>query len=227
VTHLEITRSTVVELDRPVDLRTFMGPLARGTGDPTMRVAAGAAIRASVTPDGPGSIEIRVDGAAARARAWGPGAGRLLDGLPALLGRDDDASGFEPELHPLVAELARRHGRVRLGRTVAVWDALLPAILEQRITGTEAWRNYRRLVRAHGSPAPGPLGLMLAPTPAEIAALPSWRLTALGIEPRRGMLLRRIAREASRYEALAAPGRLPSPQRSGPSRASARGPPRR
>jgi 3-methyladenine DNA glycosylase/8-oxoguanine DNA glycosylase len=208
VTHLEITRSTVVELDRPVDLRTFMGPLARGTGDPTMRVAAGAAIRASVTPDGPGSIEIRVDGAAARARAWGPGAGRLLDGLPALLGRDDDASGFEPELHPLVAELARRHGRVRLGRTVAVWDALLPAILEQRITGTEAWRNYRRLVRAHGSPAPGPLGLMLAPTPAEIAALPSWRLTALGIEPRRGMLLRRIAREASRYEALAAPGRL-------------------
>lgn len=197
----------VTPLDRPVDLRTLLGPLARGAGDPTMRVAAAAAIRATVTPEGPAAAEIRVDGAAARARAWGPGAAFLLDGLPALLGVDDDPSGFDPSLHPLVAQLAHRRGPVRLGRTLAVWDALLPAILEQRITGTEAWRNYRRLVRAHGSPAPGPLGLLLAPAPADIAALPPWRLTALGIEPRRGLLLRRIAREARRYEALAAAAR--------------------
>ena len=209
VAHPEIAASRVVELDRPVDLRAFLGPLARGSGDPTMRVAAGAAIRASVTPDGPGAIEIRVDGAVARARAWGPGSGHLLEGLPALLGLDDNPSGFDPGLHPLVAQLARRRGPVRLGRTGAVWDALLPAILEQRITGTEAWRNYRRLVRARGSSAPGPLGLLLAPTPADVAALQPWRLTALGIEPRRGLLLRRIAREASRYEALAAPARRP------------------
>ena len=209
VGHQNDAASRVVELDRPVDLRAFLGPLARGSGDPTMRVAAAAAIRASVTPDGPGSIEIRVDGAAASARAWGPGAGHLLEGLPALLGLDDDPTGFEPGLHPLVAQLARRRGPVRLGRTGAVWDALLPAILEQRITGTEAWRNYRRLVRAHGAPAPGPLGLVLAPTPAAVAALPPWRLTALGIEPRRGLLLRRIAREAGRYEALAEAARAP------------------
>jgi len=209
VAHHDSLVSTAVELDRPVDLRAFLGPLARGSGDPTMRVAAAAAIRASVTPDGPGAIEIRVDGAAATARAWGPGAGHLLDGLPALLGLDDDPAGFDPDLHPLVAQLAQRRGAVRLGRTGAVWDALLPAILEQRITGTEAWRNYRRLVRAHGLPAPGPLGLVLAPTPATVAALPPWRLTALGIEPRRGLLLRRIARAASRYETLAAPARRP------------------
>lgn len=207
VPHPETGASRVLELDRPVDLRAFLGPLARGSGDPTMRVAAGAAIRASVTADGPGAIEIRVDGAAAHARAWGPGAALLLDGLSALLGLDDDPSGFDPGLHPLVAQLARRHGTVRLGRTVAVWDALLPAILEQRITGTEAWRNYRRLVRAHGSPAPGPHRLVLAPTPTDVAALPPWRLTALGIEPRRGLLLRRIAREASRYEKLGAGAR--------------------
>ena len=172
-----------------------------------MRVAAGAAVRASVTPDGPATVEISVSGAVASARAWGPGAGWLLDGLPALLGLDDNPTGFDPGLHPVVAGLARRRGPVPLGRTVAVWDALLPAILEQRITGTEAWRNYRRLVRAHGSPAPGPLGLMLAPTPAEVAALPPWRLTALGIEPRRGLVLGRIAREASRFEAIGAPAR--------------------
>lgn len=205
--HRNAAVTGVVELDRPVDLRAFLGPLARGSGDPTMRVAATAAIRAAVTPEGPGAIEMHVDGRAVRARAWGPGADHLLEGLAALLGLDDDPTGFDPGLHPLVARLARRRGAVRLGRTGAVWDALLPAILEQRITGTEAWRNYRRLVRAHGAPAPGPLGLVLAPTPAEVAALPPWRLTALGIEPRRGLLLRRIAREASRYEALAAPAR--------------------
>jgi 3-methyladenine DNA glycosylase/8-oxoguanine DNA glycosylase len=194
-------------LERPVDLRFVLGPLVRGAGDPTIRVAAGAAIRASVTPDGPGTIEIRLDGHDVRAWAWGPGAGRLLDGLPALLGVDDDDSGFEPAHHPVVAALARGRGRVTLGRTGAVWDALLPALLEQRITGTEAWRNYRRLVRAHGTPAPGPLALWLAPPPLTIAGLPSFRLTALGIEPRRGTLLRRVAREAGRYEALGAPAR--------------------
>lgn len=205
VAHREDALSRAVPLERPVDLRAVLGPLVRGSGDPTMRVAAAAAIRATVTPSGPATIELRVDGDAASARAWGPGAGFLLDGLPALLGLDDDPSGFDPSLHPVVAQLARGRGPVRLGRTLAVWDALLPAILEQRITGTEAWRNYRRLVRAHGNPAPGPLGLLLAPEPSTVAGLPPWRLTQLGIEPRRGLLLRRIAREAARYEVLARP----------------------
>lgn len=196
-----------VQLESPLDLRALLGPLVRGSGDPTIRVAATAAIRASVTPEGPAAIEIRVEHPVARAWAWGPGAERLLDDLPALLGQDDDDAGFEPSLHPVVARLARRHGRVRLGRTGAVWEALLPAVLEQRITGTEAWRNYRRIVRAYGAPAPGLLGLWLPPTPAAIAALPSWTLTELGIEPRRGTLVRRIARDAGRFEALGEPAR--------------------
>lgn len=202
-------RTRTVPLDRPLDLRFVLGPHVRGAGDPTMRVAAGAAIRASVTPDGPAAIEIRIIGDAARAMAWGPGAERLLDGLPALLGLDDDDAGFDPSPHPLVAALARRRGRVPLGRTGAVWEALLPAMLEQRITGTEAWRNFRRLVRAHGVPAPGPMALWLPPAPATVAGLASYQLTALGIEPRRGALLRRIAREAPRYEVIGAPSRLP------------------
>jgi 3-methyladenine DNA glycosylase/8-oxoguanine DNA glycosylase len=196
-----------IPLVAPIDLRSVLGPLARGSGDPTMRVAAGSAIRASATPDGPGTIEIRADGTAIRARAWGPGAGWLLDHLPAALGLDDDDAGFDPSLHPVVAGLAHRLGRPRLGRTGAVWEALLPAMLEQRITGTEAWRNYRRLVKAHGELAPGPHGLLLPPTPATVARLPSWTTTGLGIEPRRGALLRRIAREASRLEALGAAAR--------------------
>src|SRR4029079_10966083 len=165
-------------------------------------VSSTAAIRASMTPDGPAAIEIRLAGAGVNAWAWGAGADHLLQGLPALLGLDDDDTGFEPTRHPVVAALARRRGRVALGRSGAVWEALLPAMLEQRITGTEAWRNYRRLVRSHGTPAPGPHGLLVAPSPAVIAAPPSWTLTGLGIEPRRGALLRRVAREAGRLEAL-------------------------
>jgi 3-methyladenine DNA glycosylase/8-oxoguanine DNA glycosylase len=205
-----------VPLEAPLDLRSALGANVRGAGDPTIRVAAEAAIRASTTVEGPGAIEIRLashdsTGAAreVRAWAWGPGAAALLAGLPAALGLDDDDAGFEPGHHPVVAALARRRGRVRLGRTGAVWEALLPAILEQRITGTEAWRNYRRLVRAHGSPAPGPLALWLPPTPAQLAALPPWRLVAIGIEPRRATLLRRIAAEAGGFEALGAAARAP------------------
>jgi 3-methyladenine DNA glycosylase/8-oxoguanine DNA glycosylase len=198
----------VVPLDRAIDLRTVLGALVRGSGDPTMRVDSGAAIRASVTPDGPAASEIRVvpDGAGGvevHAWAWGRGAQWTLDRLPALLGLDDDDAGFEPDLHPLVGDLARRRGRVRLGRTGAVWEALLPAIIEQKITGTEAWRSYRRLVRTHGTPAPGPLVLWLAPTAAQVRALPQYGLIALGIEPRRATLLRRIASEAPRFEVLA------------------------
>jgi len=194
---------------RPIDLRPIVGPLVRGAGDPTIRVAARAAIRATTTPEGPGTIEIRVAGFEIHAWAWGPGASHLLDGLPAFLGLDDDDTGFEPDAHPRVADLARRHGRVRLGRTGAVFEALLPAILEQRITGTEAWRGYRRLVRARGEPAPGPLALYVVPTAATIARLPSWEFPSLGIEPRRGALIRRVARDAPRLEALAEPVRRP------------------
>jgi 3-methyladenine DNA glycosylase/8-oxoguanine DNA glycosylase len=201
--------SRTILLERPIDLRAALGPLARGSGDPTTRVSARTAIRASVTPAGPATIEIRADGTSVEGWAWGPGGGSLLDGLSAALGLDDPDDGFDPSLHPVVAGLARRLGRVRLGRTGAVWEALLPAILEQRITGTEAWRNYRRLVRAHGSAAPGPHGLWLPPTAEVIARLPSWSLTALGIEPRRGTLLRRVAREMRRLEALGAAARLP------------------
>ncbi len=174
-----------------------------------MRVASGAAIRASVTAAGPGTVELRVVGSEIRGRAWGPGGELLLDGLQALLGLDDDDAGFDPGRHPLVASLARQSGRVRLGRTGAVWEALLPAILEQRITGTEAWRSYRRLVRAHGSPAPGPFGLLTAPPAALVARIPQYGLVSLGIEPRRATLLRRVALEARRFEGLADAARRP------------------
>ena len=196
-----------IPLERSFDVFATLGPLRRGAGDPTTRLAAGAFERGAMTLDGPATISLRVAGGEIRAEAWGEGADRLLDGLPAILGLDDDDAGFDPGLHPVVAELARRHGRVRLGRTGRVLDALVPAILEQRITGTEAWRGYRRLVMAHGEPGPGPTRLRIAPRAEVLATLPSWTWPQLGIEPRRGALLRRVARDADRLERLAEPAR--------------------
>jgi 3-methyladenine DNA glycosylase/8-oxoguanine DNA glycosylase len=198
-----------ISLERPLDLVATLRPIYRGPADPTMRLSTLGAARASLTAEGPASIALTLDGGAIRAEAWGPGADRLLDGLPAFLGLDDDDSSFEPGLHRFVADLARRRRGLRLGRTGAVFDALVPAVLEQKITGTEAFRAYRRLVMTHGTPGPGPTGLRIPPSAELVAGLPSWAFPPLGIEPRRGALLTRIARDGRRLEALAEPARRP------------------
>jgi 3-methyladenine DNA glycosylase/8-oxoguanine DNA glycosylase len=203
-----------VTTGRPLDLAAVVGPLYRGSGDPTMRLARARMARASWMPSGPATLLASLEPArgadtAILAEAWGPGADEALERLPALLGLDDDDRGFDPSLHPLIAELARRRPGVRIGRTGSVFEALVPAVLEQRITGTEAFRGYRRLIRALEIPAPGPLGLWMPPRAADVAGLPSWTFPGLGIEPRRGALLRRLARDAPALEKPAQPARLP------------------
>jgi 3-methyladenine DNA glycosylase/8-oxoguanine DNA glycosylase len=198
-----------ISLDFPLDLRAVLGVHRRGPGDPTIRLGPGRVERATTTPTGPATMSIAVAGGRLDAEAWGPGADELLESLPALVGLDDDDSGFDSRRHPVVAELARRRGGARLGRTGRVIDALVPAILEQKVTGTEAYAAYRRLVLAHGQKAPGPLGLYVAPSAATLASLPSWAFPPLGIEPRRGLLIRRVAVDGARLEALAERARRP------------------
>jgi len=202
-------RRRSLEVTGALDLVATLRPLHRGPSDPTMRLSPGRAARATTTPEGPAVISITHRGDTIEAEAWGPGADWLLEGLPALLGLDDDPTGFNPTIHPLIADLARRRRGLRLGRTGAVFEALLPAILEQKVTGSEAFQGYRRLIMAHGAAAPSPTGLRLPPTAATVVALPSYAFPALGIEPRRGALLRRVASDGARLESLAAAARLP------------------
>jgi len=195
-----------IDLDAPLDLRLILGPLYRGRGDPTMRLSSIAAARATRAPDGPATLLAEVRGTRVEAEAWGPGAEQVLDGLPALLGLDDDPTGFDPSLHPVVAGLVRRLSRLRLGRTGAVMEALVPAILEQRVTGSEAASAFRTLIRRYGEPAPGPVAasqrLHLHPAPDVLAALPYYVFHPLGVEQRRAEIIRRVARDARRLEAL-------------------------
>jgi 3-methyladenine DNA glycosylase/8-oxoguanine DNA glycosylase len=187
-------------LDAPLDLVRTLAIHLRGAGDPTMRIANGHVIRAMRTADGPATVDLIVRGDRLDAEAWGPGADRALAAVPALVGLDDDRAGFVPGHHRIVADLDRRNQGIRLGRTGAVLESLLPAILEQKVTGTEAWRGLRGLVRGWGEPAPGPFGLRLLPEASVLAAIPYHALHPIGVERRRADLVRRVADRAIRFE---------------------------
>ena len=192
-----------LELDAPLDLAGSLGPLVRGHGDRTIRLARERAWWATRTADGIATLGLTLVGPRiVRAEAWGPGAERAIARVPRLFGTgtDDLADAVDPR----VAALSRRRPGVRVLRTGAVMESLIAAILEQKVTGTEAHRAWHGLVRRHGEPAPGPseLGLRLLPSPAALAALPYWAYHTLGVERRRADLVRALARDATRLEAL-------------------------
>jgi 3-methyladenine DNA glycosylase/8-oxoguanine DNA glycosylase len=195
---------------RPLDLALVLGPMRRGSGDPTHRHVPGDDIwRATRTPHGPVTTAFRVPPGddAVEVRAWGPGADWALDTAPDLLGAADDPTGFEPR-HPVVAAVWRRHAGWRVPRSRRVLDALVPAVLEQKVTGREAWRAFRTLVRRYGESAPGPVGhlpggLWVQPAPRAWATVPSWEWHRAGVDLSRSRAVVTAASSAGRLEALA------------------------
>lgn len=153
------------------------------------------------SPEGPVTLEVRpLDQAGVvRARAWGPGASWALDALPRMLGAEDDVRGFTPR-HDVIATAWKRFGHWRLGATGLVMESLVPTIIEQKVTGQEAFAAFQRLVRNHGEQAPGPLDLQLQPTPAQLRAIPSWEWLRLGVDGGRSRPLLAAARVADALE---------------------------
>jgi 3-methyladenine DNA glycosylase/8-oxoguanine DNA glycosylase len=188
-----------------LDLLATLRPLVHSAQDPTVRLRRDGVVRCSLTPDGPGTVEIlRTDAATCTARAWGPGADWLLEQAPRLLGAHDDRAGFEPERHPMVARAAHRRPGLRIGSSGVAWDALVPTILAQRVTSVEAARSWTRLVRTHGEPAPGPFDLRLQPAPEVLAGLPYWAFHRFGVERARAEAVVAASRSASRIQAALA-----------------------
>lgn len=174
----------------PCPVGTVLAQQRRGDGDPTYAVDGAERIwRALRTPEGPATLAVAARPALGEvhARAWGSGAQWALEALPALLGADDDVGGFEPRV-PVLEEAWRRHRHWRRGRTGLLLESVVPSVLEQRVTGQEAFAGFRRLVRRFGEPAPGPAaawGLRLQPTPERLAAVASWQWLALHVDPAR------------------------------------------
>jgi 3-methyladenine DNA glycosylase/8-oxoguanine DNA glycosylase len=166
-----------------------------------MRLGPRHVVRATRTADGPDTLELTHRGDRVDGEAWGPGADRVLEGIEALIGMTDDRTGFRPA-HPLLADLDRRLPGLRIGRTGAVLEALIPAILEQKVTGTEARRGYRGLIDRWGDAAPGPFELRLFPAPAVLATIPYHEMHPFGIERRRADLIRTVAGRAARFEEI-------------------------
>lgn len=209
-------RSREMRTPRRVHLVGALSVVRRGAGDPTWGAAGPAAVwKAWRTPDGPVTVHLVEDrdAGAVRASAWGPGADWVLAAVPAILGEGDDDSGFAP-VHAPVAAARRRYSGWRVPRTGLVLESLVPAIIEQRVTGAEAFAAYRRLVRRYGEPAPGPgagLGLVVAPSAAAWAAIPSWEWLRAGVDGHRADAIQRAVRRAPALEALV--GREPAAAR--------------
>lgn len=194
--------------DWPCPVGSIAGSLRHGGGDPTYKIDPDGTIwRGLRTPQGTATLRLTTlpaDGVV-RGEAWGEGAEWSLAQLPAMLGADDDASGFEPHHHPLIGELWRRHPHWRVPRTGLVMETLVPAIVEQKVTGQEAFAGYRSLVHRYGERAPGPgiaRKLWVPPAPATIRAIPSWEWLRLHIDPGRSRTLVAAARVATSLERI-------------------------
>ncbi|HZQ28447.1 MAG TPA: hypothetical protein VFA94_12180 [Acidimicrobiales bacterium] len=195
----------LLRLRAPLDLRLTLWPLHHGGIDPTMRIGPDGVWRATRTPEGAATVHLALGGGRSelRVQAWGPGAAWAVERVPDLVGERDDVDGFRPG-HPLVAELHRRHPGLRMCRSHAVVEALVPTIIEQKVVGLDAKQSYAWLAKRCGEAAPGPspggAGLLLPPSPEWLARLPSWDWHRGNVERGRAETVRRACASARRLE---------------------------
>ena len=72
----------------------------------------------------------------------------------------------------MIGELALRYEGLRVGRSGRVFEALVPAVLEQKVVGREAHRAWRYLLGKFGAAAPGPApaGMRVFPSAPDLGA---------------------------------------------------------
>lgn len=191
-----------------VDLLGVLGPFARGGHDPAMFVDAGGAVwRTTRTPEGAATLRLRPAAHEIEAEAWGPGASWAVASVPSLLGGDDDATGFPVDRLPahLATVWRRRMVHVRTPRSARVLEALVAAILEQKVTGVQARRAWRGLLRDVGELAPGPTPreMHVFPSVAQLRDVPSWAWHRWGAGPQQSAAIMRAVAVAGRLEECA------------------------
>ncbi|KAA1399387.1 DNA-3-methyladenine glycosylase family protein [Aeromicrobium ginsengisoli] len=201
----EVSLVRELRLDSPINVWLTLSLLRRGPGDPTTRRDGNILWRTSRMASGPVTYALRqVEPTLVRAEAWGPGAAELLDGLPGLVGAEDDPSGFRPQ-HPVLIDAFRRHAGLRTPRTGRVLEALIAAVIEQKVVGLDAFAAWRRLLLRFGEPPPGPApaGLRVFPAAEQWAAIPSWEWHRAGVDPQRARTAQACARVGLQVDRLA------------------------
>ncbi len=196
--------TTVIRPKLPIDLRRSLSALRHGPRDPSVRTP-GEVWRATRTPLGVATVHYaqRIDGDI-DVRAWGPGAEHAIASAPDVCGARDDLSDWDPTAHPIVREIDRRHADLRMVATGAVFEAIVPTVLEQKVTSIEAHEAWRRIVWAWGEEAPGagPYGkpLRLPPSAQRLAAEPYYAYHRFGVEKKRTDIIKRLAARVGRVE---------------------------
>jgi 3-methyladenine DNA glycosylase/8-oxoguanine DNA glycosylase len=89
-----------------------------------------------------------------------------------------------------------------------VLESLVPAVLEQKIVGLDAFAMWRRLVTRFGEAAPGPApqGMRLAPSAEAWQRIPTWEWHRAGVEQRKERTIAVAASYAGRLETAAERG---------------------
>jgi 3-methyladenine DNA glycosylase/8-oxoguanine DNA glycosylase len=200
---------TVYRPGHPLNLRQTLAPLIRGVGDPTHRWVGAELWRTTNTADGPATLHLEVVGDDIYAIAWGPGAERAIAGVPELCGQGDDWSDLDLSPHPYLGEIWRGLPGLRLTRTNAVFEALMAAIIEQKVTSIEARHAWRYLITKYGEDAPGPSpqGMKVFPRVEVWRRIPSWEWHRAGVTPQRSVTAMRASAVAVALERTLSIGR--------------------
>ncbi len=189
----------------PASPGATLSPLRRGPGDPTFQITPDRAIwRTSLLASGAVTARIiRAGATGVQAQVWGAGAQEFADGLPAYLGAEDDRADFAPT-EPTVAAALTAVPDLRLGRTGQVLEALIPAVIEQRVPGKDAFRAWRLLVTKFGTTAPGPAPERMRVLPAADVwrRIPSWEFHLANVDPGRARTIVGAAQRAGALERL-------------------------
>lgn len=180
-----------------VDLARTLGWYRHGGFDPTTRLDGTSFVRASWTPDGPAEVRLDWTDTELAVHGWGAGSEWAMRAAVAMTGIGRPVPTM-PDLHPVVTRAAHHWPGLRTGASGDLYAELLPVVIEQRITGGEAKRQWSALCRELGEPAPGPHGLLLPPRPDRLAGRPAWWFHPLGIEAKRARTLVEIGRIADR-----------------------------
>lgn len=189
-------RLRVFNPKQPLDIFWTLAPLNR---PPVSVLHADRFIRATRSPEGPATISVEKSGREIHARAWGPGAEWAIEHAGDLIGISDDPTTFRPD-HPALQRLARMRPGLRIGRTLRVFESLLCAVIDQKVTSAEARRSYAVLVQTYGERAPGPFDLLVPPAPDSLATLPYWAFHRFAIEERRAATIKKVAASAAKLE---------------------------
>ena len=208
-----------VRLAGPYSLWRTLRPMQRGASDPTMQRTDAGVWRGMLTPAGPASMQLQEqagdEGVTVVARTFGPGAQWAAGTVADLVGACDDPQRFRqrlqtaaaesrwsPEQHRTIQFVAAAYQQTawRLPKSHGVWESVLAAVLEQKVTGKESKGAWRSLALEFGDVAPGPVpvGLRVPPTPEQIRLVPSWRWRNFAVDrPRSDAILQLAARGAS------------------------------